>query len=102
MQLIKWDTEYLRDYVSGIGEQAELLEENRDFLTRLNEEVNEAWHGWAGTAFDDVMDVDIENYSRLMLLLREFTSGMTDVTRTFEESESEIDMKIKDLRRRVG
>lgn len=102
MQKIKWDWDALEEYLTKMNDAWQVLYDNSEFIKNLNEEVNAAWKGVAGTAFDGVLKVDYENYKDLWCDLAFFTSDVCIAQMKYEDCEEEIRGKIAALKSKIG
>lgn len=99
---IKWDISRLTSLVRTLNNEKESIESNRDFLMNINSEVEKAWQGYAGRAFDERMDVDAEN---LQVVINGIEALVNDLNRVisdcYEDCEENIKNEIDRLRSKV-
>ena len=102
MAIVKWDVDIIGDYITGLKPQIDVLEKNKGFLNNLNKEINDAWQGYAGTAFDGRMHVDMENYEKLRQMLDDFCNEMLMVKKDYQNCEDDIKRLITSLKSKIG
>ncbi len=100
---IKWDTDRIMSHARSINTKKDNLEQQRNFLSNINDTVQNAWQGIAGAKFDERMDVDIDNFN---IIIKDLTSLINDLNkaadncyRTYEEK---IISEIHSLRGKIS
>lgn len=101
-ELIKWDTENFEGNAKMLRQETENLSAQRGFLKDINSIVEDAWQGVAGASFDKLMDVDIENFDRIISSLEALIEDLEKITKNcYHECEDQIAKKVRDLSSRI-
>ncbi len=87
---VKWDCEELIRYRDNVRRQIQIMRENESFLRSINEKVNEAWQGLAGTAFDQVLKLDIQNYEQVIDSVVDLNDDVDKATNNYSLCEQDI------------
>ena len=99
---VKWDTSKISSLIRNLNNEKETIERNKSFLMSINSEVEKAWQGYAGRAFDDRMDIDVENLQAVIKGMEELTADLNRIINDcYEPCEENIRNKINNLRSRV-
>ena len=99
---LKWDVSSLSQLVRKISSEKDTIENNKEFLRSINSEVEKAWQGYAGRAFDQRMDIDVENLEIVINGIEAVIKDLSNVISScYEDCEKDIQSEINSLRSRV-
>ncbi|MCM1577918.1 MAG: hypothetical protein NC078_03865 [Ruminococcus sp.] len=94
----KWDTAMLADLVRKLDADRQVLAEKKDFLININSEVETAWQGYAGRAFDRRMDIDAENIEKVIKGVESLIDDLTKVvSQCYEPCEEAVKGEIASM-----
>lgn len=99
---VKWDISYMTQLSRKLTQEKEIIESNKDFLKSINSEVEKAWQGYAGRAFDQRMDIDVENLEKVISGIDSLINDLNNVINNcYESCENDIQSEINSLRSKV-
>lgn len=99
---LKWDTSELTTLTRKLSQEKDTIERNKEFLVSINSEVEKAWQGYAGRAFDQRMDIDAENLEKVISGIENLINDLKNVTSNcYEACEIDVQAEISSLRANV-
>lgn len=99
---IKWDISYMTQLARKLSSEKEIIEKNKEFLKSINSEVEKAWQGYAGRAFDQRMDIDVENLEKVIKGIDSLINDLNNVIKNcYEACENDIQSEINSLRSKI-
>ena len=95
---VKWDISRISSLTRSLDMERGVIENNKDFLIAINSEVEKAWQGYAGRAFDERMDIDAENLRTVIEGIEELVNDLKAVTNDcYDPCEENIENLIRKL-----
>ena len=93
-----WDIEELLLTYNELNSQLEYLREKKEFLVSLNQEVNTGWQGLAHSEFENQMEVNIDEFNKMISKLSEQLQTLDFVIKEcYQPCEDEIGQKLSSL-----
>jgi len=90
---IMWDIEEMNAQLGRFRNEKESLENDRDFLKNLKEEVRTNWKSMAGTEYENNLEIDFQAYLKL---IEGLDSGITHLDKIANQIYAECENSIRD------
>lgn len=98
----KWDRDSINDFLVNMNSVLDDLRDNKDFLENINETIRNAWQGAAGTQYDLLLKIDMQNYNSIIVTLERFCEDIRKALQKYEECESMVKETVSSLQNKVG
>ena len=90
---VSWNLDDLGSHIRSVSGKRDELQSQREFLENLRTTVDEAWRGIAGTAYNEVMSIDINTYNSI---IRELDSLLDDLRKVTDQCYSPCEDRIRE------
>ncbi len=93
-----WDVEELTALSTKFKSQLEVLQDNKSFLSEVDENVKQCWSSISAETFYTKMDFDIETFEKVISFLEKQISCLDNViSYCYQECETQVESKLNDL-----
>jgi uncharacterized protein YukE len=94
----KWDIEGLNASLRSLRTEKDNLSQSRAFLAGLRQEVSANWRGLSGKAYEGRLDLDMQNYDKIISGLDVRIKKLEDIAnKYYQNCENEVASAVRSM-----
>jgi uncharacterized protein YukE len=99
----KWDIESLNANLRRLKTERQNLSQSRTFLSGLRDEIVANWQGISGMAYEGRLDLDMQNYDKIIAGLDARINRLDDITnKVYQNCENEVSAVVRSMAGRIN